>query len=463
MPDNAIETLATFVTAVEQKQHPAAALERAKHAFLDTIGCVYLGAGSLATNAAMNMAGMWGAGPVPVLGRRAALPAPWAALANGASAHAFDLDDYTLVANDHPSAVLVPAVLAASHCGDRVYSGLDLLDAYLVGIEVIFRLGEAVNMGHYKLGWHTTSTLGSFGATAAASRLWGLTERDTAAALSLATSLGSGYVSQFGTSGKPLHAGFSAKTGLVAAGLGKSGATAYTGALDGDVSFRTLLVPPDAARFDQALAKLGTPWAIEEFGLGAKVYPSCGYTHRAIDCAVALHEKLKIRSADEIASARVSLPDFFLAILPFGVPNDHTEALFSTAYCVALGLATGANRVSDFSEDAIRNADIRALTSRVEVSPRTPERPEINVDPDDPDTVAVVMRDGRREEVSVGMWTGAPGRDLTASQFQEKFLDCVARNGPSDGDGPDALLEAIERLDRAPSTDALNAALSAIG
>ena len=291
MPRTAIETLADFIAGMPRGRHPEAAVERAENAFLDTIGCMYLGAGSLPTQAALGAAEGWGEGTAPVLGTARALPPPWAAMANGASAHAFDLDDYTLQANDHPSAVTVPAILAASHRPGAEFSGMDLLDAYLVGLEVIFRLGEAVNMEHYKLGWHTTSTLDSFGATAAVCRLWRLDDQATAAALSLTTSLGSGYVSQFGTAAKPLHAGFSAKTGLVAAGLGRSGATAYAGALDGDVSFRSLLVPPGESRFESVLAKLGDPWGIEEFGLGAKVYPSCGYTHRSVDCAIELNRQ----------------------------------------------------------------------------------------------------------------------------------------------------------------------------
>ena len=101
-----------------------------------------------------------------------------------------------------------------------------------------------------------------------------------------------------------------------------------------------------------ALAKLGDPWGIEEHGLGAKVYPSCGYTHRSVDAAIALRETLGIRSADEVEGASASLPDFHLAVLPFGVPASRDEALFSTAYCVATALATGGNRISDFTPEA---------------------------------------------------------------------------------------------------------------
>ena len=461
MPRTAIETLADFVANVPRERHPEAAIDRAGNAFLDTIGCMYLGADSIATRAALGAAEGWGEGRAPVLGTAQTLPPPWAAMANGASAHAFDFDDYTLEANDHPSAVMVPAILAASHMPGADVSGVDLLDAYLVGLEVVFRLGEAVNMAHYKLGWHTTSTLDSFGATAAVCRLWRHDAPATAAALSLTTSLGSGYVSQFGTEAKPLHAGFSAKAGLVAAGLGRAGATAYAGALDGNVSFRTLLVPSGEVRFERVLAKLGDPWGIEEFGLGAKVYPSCGYTHRSVDCAIELNRRLGIRSADEVGSATASLPDFHLAILPFGVPRDRSEALFSTAYCVALGLATGANRIADFFDDAIGREDIRSLAACIDVVPRVPRRPEINVDPDDPDVVEVVMRDGRRERASVGSCTGAPGRDLDRARFEAKFRECMAHSRDARPEHSDRIVEAVHGLHKAAVTDELDAALRA--
>ena len=462
MPETAIDRLARFITTVERERHPAAAVERAKQAFLDTIGCMVLGRESVATRSAVAAASDWGQGPAPVYGTAVTLPPPWAAMANGASAHAFDLDDYTLQANDHASAVLVPAVLAASYRLGEDVPGLNLLDAFLVGLEVIFRLGEAVNMGHYKLGWHTTSTLDSFGATAAVCRLWGLDAAATAAALSLTTSLGSGYVSQFGTAAKPLHAGFSAKTGLVAASLGRSGATAYGGALDGEVSFRTLLVPPGEARFEEALAKLGDPWGTEEFGLGAKIYPSCGYTHRSIDCAIELNQKLGIHSADEVACATASLPDFHLAILPFGVPNDRTEALFSTAYCVALALVTGDNRIADFSDEAVKRQDILALADRVAVEARAPRRPEINLDPHDPDKLDVVMRDGRRASAAVGIWSGAPGRALDPAQFESKFRECLSLSGEIASEGMDRVLEAVSGLDKRSSIRELNIALKGL-
>ncbi len=423
----AILVFADFVASAPKHAHSAKTIQRAKLAFLDTLGCMVLGSQTDVARTALTAAGGFGAGLAPVIGMDGArLPAPWAAMVNGAAAHALDFDDFTMQANDHASAVLAPAVLAAASQAPDMVSGADLLDAYLIGLEVIYRIGEAVNMAHYNLGWHTTSTLDGFGATAAVSRLWGLSAPETAAALSLTTSMGSGYVSQFGTSAKPLHAGFSAKTGIVAASLGKAGASAYSGALDGPVSFSKLLMGGNEARFGETLVKLGKPWGIEEFGLAAKLYPSCGYIHSVIDCARALHNELEISSPGEIASATLSLPDFYVSILPFHVPATPAEALFSPAYCVALALTTGHNKIDGFSLDALKNRDLLSLTERISVEARAPKRPELNLDPEDPNTVEARLTDGRTSRVEIGVWSGLPGCELSENDFAQKFNDCLA-------------------------------------
>ena len=428
-PAGAILRLARFVAEHPVGAHPEAALTRARLAFLDTIGCAVQGATTETARRARDAVAAWGDGPAPVIGSNGlCLAAPWAAFANGTAAHARDLDDYTLVANDHASAVLVPAVIAAA-VGRRCTLG-DVLDAYLVGLEVIFRIGRAVNMGHYNLGWHTTSTIDGLGATAAVARLAGLDAEQTACALALAVSMGAGMNSQFGTSAKPLHAGLSAKNGVLAATLAGAGLTGNPAVLDGPVSFATLMVPPGSADFTTALDGLGESWGIVTDGLGAKVYPSCGYTHRSVDAAIALHAELAPADLEAIAKVEVSIPDFHLAILPYAAPRTPEEALFSTAWCVATALIKGRNRLEDFEADALADPAVRALCDRVTVTGRRTRRPEINVDPEEPDTVEVTLPDGRVLCRNCERWTGMPGADLTQAQFVEKFHACLAAAGP---------------------------------
>ncbi|MGD1869247.1 MAG: MmgE/PrpD family protein [Neomegalonema sp.] len=461
----AIRQLAAFTAEHPRGGHTPAHIEIAKRALLDTIGCMFLGAAAPVTRTAIAAATSWGAGPCPVYGAGTTLPAPWAALANGASAHAFDLDDYTLAANDHPSAVLVPALLAQSAhdaAGESVpaRSGAELLDAYLIGLEVIIRLGEAVNMGHYNLGWHTTATIDSFGATAAISRLKGLNAEQSAMALALTPSLGTGYNSQFGTSAKPIHAGWSAKTGIAAAALAAAGASAYDGALDGGVSFASLMPPAGSAKFEEAFTGLRRTWSLDNWGLGAKLYPSCGYTHRSIDGARAVYDQFGPLTASDVASVRLSLPTHHLAILPFGVPETQNEALFSPAWCAAVALVSGHCVSSDFLPEAVADPERRALAGLVDVVAREPRRPELNVDPEDPDVVEVVLRDGRRWREEVPRWRGAPGREMTEAELLMKFEDVCLRSG-LDGGAVSAISGVVRGLDELPDLRELRAVLDA--
>ena len=337
-------------------------------------------------------------------------------------------------------------------------SGLAILDAYLIGLEVIYCLGEAVNMAHYKRGWHTTSTLDSMGATAAVCRLWQLNPAQTAAALSLTTSMGSGYTSQFGTSGKPLHAGLAAKSGLLAASLGEAGASAQIEALDGAVSFASLLVPEGEADFDSAVQRLGNPWGIEQHGLGAKVYPSCGYVHRVVDAAILARDELDLTDISLVDSVSACLPDFHLAVLPYAIPRDRTEALFSVPYCVATALATGGNSIEDFTHEAVMRADITELAGKVRVMKRRTVRPDLNFDPDDPDSVEVILSDGRASRCEIPVYTGAPGRDLSEQEFIAKFGRCYQYYLGSGGSGDvsdSAIVEAMIDLHKSPDMLAL--------
>ncbi|TFG81558.1 MAG: MmgE/PrpD family protein, partial [Chromatiales bacterium] len=322
----AIPRLGAFIVAAHT--HSPIALERARTAFLDTIGCMLLGAHSEPAGITRQTIAAWGRGDAVIAGTSVIAPAPWAALVNGVAAHAYDLDDYEDPGYTHPSAVLVPALLAIGT--DLDCTGADLLDAYIVGLEVIMRIGEAVNPSHYNMGWHSTRTLGTIGAAAAVARLIRLDGAKAANAISLATSMGGGFASQFGTTAKPLHAGLAAQGGIVAASLAANGATAGAGVLDGRASLTSLMMAPGEANF-QALDRLAAPWGIEEHGLAIKIHSSCGYTHRAIDGALRLRTQNRV-DFPAITEIRVGLTDPHRAIVSFDRPQTPAEALFSVPY-----------------------------------------------------------------------------------------------------------------------------------
>src|SRR6201999_4606948 len=153
-----------------------------------------------------------------------------ATLVNGTASHALDYDDVAGVMGGHPSAMLVPSMIALGESLGS--SGHDLVLAYVVGYETECRIARGVHFHHYDKGWHPTATLGIFGTVAAASRLLRLTIDQTAVALGLAASFASGLKANFGTMTKPLHVGQASRNGLFAAFMAQRGFTANAGAFE---------------------------------------------------------------------------------------------------------------------------------------------------------------------------------------------------------------------------------------
>src|SRR5260370_8902850 len=144
-----------------------------------------------------------------------------AAYVNGTASHALDFDDCSNTMGGHPS---VPVLSALFPLADELgASGRDFVLAYIAGFEVETKLALAVNFHHYTKGWHPTATLATFGAAAACARLMGLDAERTAVALSLAASFASGIKANFGTMAKPMHVAHTARHGVLAARLAKSG------------------------------------------------------------------------------------------------------------------------------------------------------------------------------------------------------------------------------------------------
>ena len=185
----AINQLALLVSEAP-KIDQSEAIIRSRDALIDTVACLFAGAQQPVVGNALVAVSSWGSGDSLVVGHAEKLSPPFAAMVNGASAHALDYDDFDEPANAHPSAVIFPALLALA--GEKSVSGVDLLDAHIVGVEIMQRLGEAMNMDHYRRGWLSTLTLGTLGAAAACARLSRLDFAKSAASLSVAASMASG-------------------------------------------------------------------------------------------------------------------------------------------------------------------------------------------------------------------------------------------------------------------------------
>ena len=425
---------------------------RAASAFVDTAACMLAGADDAAPRAAYAAVSRWGTGGGAIVaGTPHRLPAPWAALVNGTAAHALDYDDILEISNAHVSAVLVPALLALGE--ERGTDGAACADAFIAGVEVMARLGEAVNMTHYFKGWHTTSTLGAPAAAAACARLLGLDAARTTAALSLATSLASGAKRQFGTMAKPLHAGLGAKNGVMAAVLAESGVTAAADAYEGARGFVDLFAGVPRERLEAALATFDGPPAIERYGLWQKVYPCCGSAHRPLDALLAMRGDGDVRP-QSVAEIDALLPEIAVQNLPYRDPADAMQARFCLPYLLASALVDGRLALDAFGEGALGRPDVRALSSKVQARPDPTQPGDANVDVVPlRATVTLTLAGGETRSKTVRDPRGHPARPLGRNDLYAKFVDCASRALPPAAH--DAAFEALDGLPAARGLDAL--------
>ena len=413
----ALEALAAFVSEADFTLR-APSVDLVRNALIDTLGCILGGVREPVAESARGVRCPEVTRGAPVLGTARRTEPACAAFLNAVAGHALEFDDWEVPGNTHPSVVMFPALLAAS--ASAPLAGTRLMDAYIAGYEVIARIGEACNFEHYERGWHTTATLAPIGAAAAISRLRRFDRTQTANAMSLAISRAVGYTCQFGADAKALQAGFAAETGVVAAALAGAGLSGQAAVLDAPTGFNALMGHGDTTRFASAFEQLGPSLALEKHGLIFKAYPSCGYTHRVIDCAREIHAQ-GLGEITNIERIVVRLPDLHADILPFVIPRDAREARFSLPFCTATALLTGDLTLDDLTGERWREPDVVELMQRVDVQPFAPHDPLLNYDPEQPDTVTVQRRDARRCTASTAHPSGAPQNPLSNERLLAKF------------------------------------------
>jgi len=441
---------------------PPQAWEAAHRAFIDTIGVAIPGAAEPVTAKVLATVAPWGTGAATAIGLGTSLPAPWAALVNGTAAHALDFDDNFDPAKAHASAVLVPTILALAE--QEGASGRQCLDAYVAGLQILGRVGQGVNPVHRNRGWHATATVGAIGAAAACARLLKLDARAAAHALSLATSMAAGFMSQFGTMAKPLHAGLAAKAGVLAASLARSGLDAGLATLDGPTGMNRLMVGPDYETLRDTLThvehgqtlrfetqRVGEPLLLLSSGLKLKRFPNCGSAHRAMDGLADIVDPLGL-GPDEVAAIHVRAPVTHFNNLMYTDPKDALEAKFSLEYGLACLLVSGSCTLADFTDEAAMRPDIRALYPRIHRHPVDKAEGEF------PTEVKVVLRDGQSFENAVPWPSGSLAVPFTEGQLWAKFEGCTAALlAPL---ALDTLRQALAILPQSPRITPLMAALA---
>lgn len=407
---------------------PAEARVRALVAVKDTIGVALAGAAEPAVAIVRGTIGASADASCSIWGADRRASAPDAAFVNGTAAHALDYDDMCFVSLAHPSAPLVPAVVAVAELAGA--SRQAVLDAYVIGFEVQALLGRLMNPRHYQRGWHCTSTLGTMSAAAGASRLLGLDADAASHALGIAASSASGLKENFGTMVKPLHAGLAARAGVMAALLAKGGMTASTKAIDGPQGFLHALDSEHSeGELHEAAASLGKRWEILETGITVKLYPSCAGTHPTLDALLDLKRQHAF-SADDVDRIEIDVDPLVPTILIYERPASALEAKFSLPFCAAAGVVYGSVGIDTFDDRMIRDARITALMPRVTM--RVDEAIGRNKPALTEARVHVRLRDGREFVTDAHGARGYPANPASERELDAKFLACATRSVPPD-------------------------------
>ena len=365
-----------------------------------------------------------------VIGRAEKLDAMGASFLNAVSANLLDFDDTHLDTIIHPAAPVAAPVLALAQA--RGFSGRAVLLAFILGVEIECRVGNAVSPHHYARGWHITSTCGVFGAAVACAKLLELPAEQISNAIGIAASQSAGIVENLPSAAKNVSVGNAARNGLFAALLAAEGYSASPRAIEGPLGWaRAMGDEPDMARLTGGL---GQTWEIAKNTY--KPYPAGIVFHAVIDACFRLREKLN-RRIDEIETITVQGSALLLARGDRVVRNER-DARVSIHHCAAMALLLGAAGVPEFEEATVVRPDIVSLRQKVKAALDSSL-------PDGAARVTVRLDSGETFEEIVMDAKGSLADPLSDRDIEAK-LRASARLGRTDWD-VERVIDQVWRLD----------------
>lgn len=440
------EAVVRFIAASEMRNFPADVIAQGKRCLID--GFAVILAGSTVRGSAIvrdYVRAITDKQEASVFGpERLMAPAAQAALANASSGHAMDFDDTQLSTTpDRPYGLLthptVPALAASLAVAERrAASGAEFLQAFLTGFEVECKIAEAIDPHHYLGGFHTSGTIGTFGAAVGAAKLLKLTPAATAHVLAIASSLAAGIRVNFGSMTKPLHVGRAAENGVFAAEVASRGFTGGADALDGQWGF--FQVFGGGAEPDRLVPVLGKPYAIVNPGVSVKPYPCGVLSHPSMDAMLKLVVEHDIKP-QQIKAVRLRAGSNILEPLRYKTAKTELEAKFCLPFLLSSIAVRRKAGIREFTDEFVSSGPVQAMMPRV----TTIFDPQIEAKGFDKirSVVEVDLTDGRTlVQASDDRYRGGPDRPFTREELHERFTDCAQLTLP-----PDRIQQALEQIE----------------
>jgi 2-methylcitrate dehydratase PrpD len=425
----ATDALTAFITKTTLSSMPAGVVAQGKRCLVDGFGVVLAGStvkGSaivrdyVRTLSAKREATGIGAGGLMT-------SAAHAALLNAASGHAMDYDDTQLSTTPdrtfglltHPT---VPALAAALAVAERQHaSGAAFLEAFLVGFEVECKIAEAIDPHHYNSGFHSTGTIGTFGAAAAAARLMNMPAPQVRHMLTIASSMSSGIRVNFGSMTKPLHSARAAENGVVAAELASRGFTGGDDGLDGQWGF--FQVFGGGVDLDRLIPVLGKPYAIVDPGSSFKPYPCGSLSHPTMDAMLKVVTEHDVKP-EQVKAVRVRAGSNVLDPLRYKIATNELEAKFCLPFLMASLILRRRAGVREFTDEFVASAPVQQMMPRV----TNIFDPKIEAQGFDKirSVVELDLTDGQSfVQAADERYRGGPDKPFTPAELRDKFADCA--------------------------------------
>lgn len=427
---NVLETekVAKFIAETDFEYIPKEAVRIAKKAILDWVGVTIAGSNEPVTRILAEQVKRMGAiGKAGVICKAFRTSTDLAAWVNGTASHALDYDDTFPNAagyNFHPTIPILSAVLALAEKISA--SGKDVLTAYIVGIEVESRIGAAIGRYNSEMGWHPTPVVGTIGAVAASANILKLNMQQARMALGIASSLAGGLLQNFGTMTKPLHAGNSAKNGVVAVQLAQDGFTANESIMEGNFGFCSMFSGGKVRGIENMEQDLGKTWHIVSPGMSFKAYPCCRSTHSSIDACLYIRNVLGV-DASQIVKIICKTSPQHPKLARFHRPKSAYEGKFSIPYCIAAALLRGKVLLEDFTDEKVAAPEAQALLSKVEfLYPEEYIRNPMSLTQE----VVVKLSNGAEYSYKVDVPKGDPQNPMADEELSAKFIDCARMSLP---------------------------------
>ncbi|CAP43842.1 MmgE/PrpD family protein [Bordetella petrii] len=431
---NLTRQLADYVTSARLEDIPEEARKEARRALVNFMGCALGGSRHDAMDMTLAALGPYAGPPTArVLGRPEHTDPLLASLLNGISSHVHDYDDTTPSNYIHPTSPVASALFA--YASMHPVRGADLELAYVLGYETVTRIGNATYPAHYQAGWHSTGSIGVFGAAVAIGKLLGLEAAQMVWAIGLAATQSAGLREMFGSMAKSFHPGRSAQSGYVAALLAQRGFTAGGHALEGPRGFAAV----EAADYDLAMVSEGLGRKYHFHQNTYKPFP-CGIViHPTIDACIQLRRSHQI-DAGQIAAVRLRVAPLVRDLCDKKQISTGLEGKFSVYHAASIGLVRGKAGLAEFTDEAVNEPLMRQVRERV-VAVADPAMSEDSVQ------VEVAMQDGKTHSLLLEHSLGNLQRPLSDAQLEDKFRDQATMLPATQVEALIAACWQLERID----------------